>query len=189
MKVYLVTTNRKKLLTAQNVLTQYNVDLDMLSLDYEVPEIQDFDVEAIAAFSAQYTAEMENKPVLVTDVGYFIKSLNGLPGPYIKQMNHYLTSEDILRLMEGKTDRTFEMRECLGFCIPGQEPVTFLTISGGTIADYAYGEGSSIDKVIIRNGMTDVQTKYSQEEMIAYFSQYLTHYNQFGEYYQKFLVK
>ena len=99
MKIYLVTTNQKKLLTASSALSKYGVELEMLKVDYEVPELQSFSVEEIAKFSAQYVAEKENKPVLVTDVGYFIESLNGFPGPFIKQMNHYLSSEDLLRLM------------------------------------------------------------------------------------------
>lgn len=48
--------------------------------------------------------------------------------------------------MEGIEDRHFDMIECLGFCIPGQDPITFVTRSGGNIAAYALGEGSTIDR-------------------------------------------
>jgi XTP/dITP diphosphohydrolase len=185
VQVHLVTTNQKKLLTAQSVLKDYSVNLEILPLNYEAPEIQSFDVQEIAAFTAQYIANKENKTVLVTDVGYYINSLKGFPGPYIKQINHYLTSEDLLKLLEGKTDRSFVMRECLGFCIPGNDPVTFLTESFGTISYEALGEGSSIDRIMIRQGMDKVQTQYSLETMIEYYSKHLTHFNQFGEYYNK----
>lgn len=183
LKVFLVTTNQKKLLTAQNVLSDYKVNLEMMSLGYEAPEIQSFSVEEIAGFTAKYVSEKENIPVLVTDVGYFIECLKGFPGPYIKQINSYLTSEDLLKLMHGQSNRKFTMKECLGFCVPGQEPVTFVTESTGVIAHVAKGEGSAIDRVMIREGMDKVQTQYSQEEMIEYYSKYLTHYNQFGDYY------
>jgi XTP/dITP diphosphohydrolase len=185
LQVHLVTTNQKKLLTAQSVLKEYGVNLEILPLDYEAPEIQSFDVQEIAAFTAQYIANKENKTVLVTDVGYFINSLKGFPGPYIKQINHYLTSEDLLKLLDGKEDRSFVMRECLGFCVPGADPVTFITESFGTIAHEALGEGSAIDRIMIRQGMDKVQTQYSFESMIEYYAKYLTHYNQFGEYYNK----
>lgn len=187
MKVYLVTTNQNKLLTAQKALSKYNIDLDMLFLEYEAPEIQAFNVREIASFTAKYLSEKEQKPVLVTDVGYFIKALNGFPGPYIKQMNHYLNSDNLLKLLDGVEDRKFEMVECLAFCLPGKEPVTFLAKSSGYIALNAFGEGSAIDRVIIREGMKDVQTKYSQEAMVEYYSKHLTHYDQFGNYYKTFL--
>jgi XTP/dITP diphosphohydrolase len=185
LKIYLVTTNQKKLLTAQKVLEKYKVDLEMLVLPYEAPEIQSFDVKEIAAFSAQYVANKENKPVLVTDVGYYIEALKGFPGAYVKQMNHYFQSEDLLKLMEGRENRAFKMVECLGFCIPNHEPMTFITESGGTIAHEAVGEGTAIDRVMIREGMDKIQTQYPLEVMIEYYAKHLSHYDQFGSYYQK----
>jgi non-canonical purine NTP pyrophosphatase (RdgB/HAM1 family) len=185
MRIYIFTTNQQKLRTAQRVLGQYGVDLQILTLPYEAPEIQSFTVEEIACHSAKYLAEKEGLPVLVTDVGYFINALNGFPGPYIKQMNHYLTSEDVLALMKNKQDRTFVMKECLAFCQKGREPVAFTTISTGTIAHSAEGTGNALDTVIIREGQSKVQSLYTMDEMIEYFSSHLDHYAQFGQYYRK----
>lgn len=183
MKIYLVTTNQKKLLTAQKVLSKYGVELEIISTEYEVPEIQAFDVESVAAFSAKYVADKENKPIILTDTGYFINALNGFPGPYIKQMNHYFSTDDLLKLMVGKSDRSFVMKECLAFCMPGMEPVTYTSINNGTIAETAHGEGTTLDKVIIREGQDKIQALYSLDEMIEYYSNHLDHYDQFGKYY------
>ena len=79
MKVYLATTNQKKLDTAQKVLSKYQVDLEILNIETEIPEIQEYDSAKIAAFSAEYTATLTQKLVLVTDVGYFITTLKGFP--------------------------------------------------------------------------------------------------------------
>jgi XTP/dITP diphosphohydrolase len=187
MKIYLVTTNTKKLLTASSALSKFGVDLEMLSVDYEVPEIQSYSVEEIAKFSAAFVSKKEGKPVLVTDVGYFIESLNGFPGPFVKQMNHYLSSEDLLKLMEGKANRKFEMIECLAFCIPGEEPVTFISKNNGTISLRAEGEGSAIDRVMIREGLDKVQSLYPLEDMIKYYEEKMDQYTQFGEYYKNYL--
>jgi len=189
MKVYFITTNSKKLDTAKNVLAKYTVDLEMLSLDAEVPEIQDYETAKIAAFSAQYVANLTQKPCIVTDVGYFIRALNSFPGAFIKQINHYLTSEDLLNLIQNKTDRSFEMVESLTFCEPNKEPKIFETKSSGKLALEAVGIGSGIDRIMIRDGMERVQTTYSHEELIDYYAKNLDHWDQFGKYYMENLVK
>lgn len=183
MKIYLVTTNQKKLLTAQKVLSKYGIVLAILSLDYDVPEIQAFDVESVAAFSAKYVAERENKPIILTDTGYFINALNGFPGPYIKQMNHYFSADDLLRLMKGKEDRSFMMKECLAFCMPSKEPVTYVSLNKGIIAEKAEGEGTALDRVIFREDLDRAQSLYTLDELVEYYSNHLGHYDKFGKYY------
>jgi len=45
MRIYIFTTNQQKLRTAQRVLGQYGVDLQILTPSYELPEIHSFTVE------------------------------------------------------------------------------------------------------------------------------------------------
>jgi XTP/dITP diphosphohydrolase len=187
MKIYLATTNQKKMLTAQKALSEYGVDLEMLKLDYEVPEIQSFSVEEIAKFSAKFVADKENKPVFVTDAAFSIESLNGFPGPFMKQINHYLTTEDILNLLRGKTNRKFNLIECLAFCQPNQEPITFSSTMHGTMTEKAEGEGLSIDRIMKWDGLEKVEALCSEEEMVEYYSKHLDFYQQFGQYYSDHL--
>ncbi|KKP43019.1 MAG: hypothetical protein A2639_01770 [Candidatus Staskawiczbacteria bacterium RIFCSPHIGHO2_01_FULL_34_27] len=182
MKIYLATTNKKKMLTAQKALSKYNIDLEMLELDYEVPEIQSFSVEEIAKFSAKFVANKEHKPVFVTDAAFFIESLNGFPGPFMKQINHYLSSQDILNLLKDKTNRKFKLIECLAFCQPHQESVTFSSTMHGTMTEKAEGEGLSIDRIMIWDGLQKVEALYSDDEMVEYFQKHLDSYQQFGKY-------
>ena len=51
------------------------------------------------------------------------------------------------------------------------------------------GIGSSIDRIMIRNGMERVQATYSHEEMIDYYAANLNHFDQFGKYYLENLLK
>ena len=108
---------------------------------------------------------------------------------FLKQINHYLTSEDLLKLMEDKTDRNFVMIEVLAFCEPNKKAVIFQSQSGGKLALKAMGIGSSIDRIMIRNGMERVQATYSHEEMIDYYAANLDHFDQFGKYYLENLLK
>lgn len=182
MKIYLVTTNYKKILTAQKALSKYNINLEVLKLDYEVPEIQSFSVEEIAQFSAKYVADKENKSVFVSDVAFFIESLNGFPGPFMKQVNHYLTTDDILKLLKDKTNRKFKLIECLAFCQPNQDPVAFSSTLNGMITEKAEGEGLSIDRIMKWDGLEKVEALYTEEEMAEYYSKHLNSYEQFGQY-------
>ena len=60
--------------------------------------------------------EKLERPVIKSDVGYFIEALNGFPGPFLRYINDYLTSEEILKLMEDKENRTILLKECLNIC-------------------------------------------------------------------------
>lgn len=183
MRIYFVTTNKEKMLTATRALSHYSIDLDMLKLDYEVPEIQSFSVEEIAKFSAKFVADKEQKSVLVTDAAFSIESLNGFPGPFMKQVNHYLSTEDLLNLLKDKTNRKFNLTECLAFCQPNKDPITFLSVMHGVLAKKGEGEGRSIDKILIWDGLKRVQALCSQEEMVGYYQKHLNFYQQFGQYY------
>lgn len=187
MKIYLATTNQEKMLTAIKALSKFGVDMEVLKLEYEVPEIQSFSVEEIAKFSAKFVAQKENKPVFVTDAGFFIESLNGFPGPFMKQMNHYLSSQDLLNLMKNKINRNFEVVECLAFCEPNKEPITFVSSMKGVISKKAEGEGLSINKIMIWDGLENVQSLYTSEQMVAYYEEKLDLYRKFGQYYSDHL--
>ena len=187
MKIYLATTNKVKMLTATKALSMHGIDLEMLTLDYEVPEIQSFSVEEIAKFSAKFVADKENKPVLVTDAGFFIGSLNGFPGPFMKQMNHYLSSQDLLNLMKDKTDRKLQIVDCLAFCEPRKEPVTFVSKINGVISKKSEGKGTSIGNIMILEGLEKVEALYTHKEMTDYYEEKLDSYRQFSRYYLEHL--
>lgn len=99
-----MTGNKYKFEIAQKVLENSNVEL--IQQKIETPEIQSSDVEEIASYSAKFAAEKLGKPVALTDAGWYINALNGFPGLFIKYINQWLTSDEILKLMEGKSDRS-----------------------------------------------------------------------------------
>lgn len=181
-KIYLITTNQKKLLTAQNILWKYGIELDILA--EETPEMQSFEVSEIAWFSAEYMANKYNKAVLLTDVWYYIETLNWFPWPFVKQMNHWFESWQILKLMEWKENRRFEMIEALAYCEPWWKSQVFLHKSGWIISTEIWWEWSALDKIIIRDWMDWVQWLYSFDYMIDYFSNHISHYHDFAKFYQ-----
>ena len=103
-QITMVTGNIGKWKIANDIFKKYNVDLKQAKI--ETPEIQAYDVEEVSKYSAIYAAKYLNTNVIKSDVGYYIEALNGFPGVFLKYINSMLTSEDVLKLMEGKDNRT-----------------------------------------------------------------------------------
>ncbi|KKP92753.1 MAG: hypothetical protein UR98_C0018G0007 [Parcubacteria group bacterium GW2011_GWA1_36_12] len=150
IKLIFVTGNQKKLEQAKQALSDY--DIQLTNQKIETPEIQETDVKKIAEFSAKYAANAINKPVVVTDAGYYINALNGFPGPFIKFVNQWFKPEDLLRLMSGVTDRSVSSSVCVAYCEPNKEPVSFISDNQGILAEAPQGEGPTIDQLYIPNG-------------------------------------
>ena len=185
--IYFVTNNHYKFQVAQEVLEKKGIEVIQQKL--ETPEIQSTDVKEIASFSAKWASEKINRPVALTDAGYYIESLNGFPGPFIKYINQWLTSEDLLKLMKGKKDRAVVVKVCLAYCEPGKEPITFLCETTGTIAQKAVKtdkEGStSINEIFIPEGYDKVETEIPREEMVKFWAGVEDYWEKFADYVHK----
>lgn len=182
-KVTFITTNEGKWNISRRVLSEYKIEL--LRENLETPEIQSFDAKDVAIYSAEFAAEKLQRPVIKTDVGYYINSLNGFPGPFIKYINNWLSSDDILTMLKDKIDRTVLIKEYLAFSEPGRKTLVFVAKDMGKIAQKAEGQGSAIDKILIRERQNQVQALYSASEMLDYWSKNLDHFRDFGEYIKK----
>ncbi len=169
-QIIFVTGNSYKFEVAQKSLEGSSVELIQQKLD--TPEIQSTSVEEVASYSAKWASEKLGQPVAVTDAGYFIEALSGFPGPYIKYINQWLTADDIVNLMEGKPNRKVIAKDCLAYCEPGKEPVTFTKESFGTISEKPekIDDSSPIDEVFIPEGFDKPQTLIPKRDMINFWA-------------------
>lgn len=104
MQKYLfITTNIDKFNKTKINLHQYGIELVQEHL--ELLETQTSDGEEIARQKAIQAYEHFRQPVLVNDDTWEIRALRGFPSTAMKLCNEFLTADDWLRLMEGKTDR------------------------------------------------------------------------------------
>ncbi|MBU5225066.1 hypothetical protein KQI36_00110 [Clostridium senegalense] len=85
MDIIYVTGNNLKFEIAKKVFEGSNINLIQKKLD--TPEIQSFNVCDVATYSAKWASEKLNSSVIVTDAGFYVNSLRGFPGPYIKYIN------------------------------------------------------------------------------------------------------
>lgn len=168
-KVVFVTGNDYKFQVACEGVKKYLVQLDQAKL--ETPEIQAESVEEVAAFSAKWAASQLGKPVVVTDGGYNIEALNGFPGVFIKYVNKWLSSDDLLRLMAGKDNRRVTAQVALAYCAPDGEARVFTANFEGRIAQKAGKPGgTAINEIYIPVPYDKTESELSREVMVAYWN-------------------
>lgn len=179
-KIIMVTGNIGKYKVANDIFKEKGLDLTQEKM--ETPEIQSYNVEEVSAYSALYAAKELDSPVIKSDVGYFIPALNGFPGPFVKYINGMLTSEEVLKLMENKADRTIILKECLTYATPTGETKQFVNEEKASIALKAYGTGSTFDRIVIFEGQELPKSLNTEEENLEHFKKSLKLYNDMAEY-------
>lgn len=179
-----LTGNEIKLRLASAIWNQYNLQFDHQKL--EVPEIQAFTSEEVAKNSARWEANHLNRAVIVNDVGYYIEALNGFPGPYIKYINKWFTSQDFLSLMSGKSNRRLEIQDVLAYCEPESEPVVFIAKLYGNLTMKAEGVGlNPMDEIMIRDGFDKVQSLVDFNTTFEYWCNNVSCYHDLAKYLKK----
>ena len=76
-KIVFVTGNKGKFAEVRDILKNFGIEAIQNKDGY--PELQEDELEPIAANGAQYVANKLNMPVMVDDSGIFINALNGFP--------------------------------------------------------------------------------------------------------------
>lgn len=179
-EIIMVTGNNGKYKVANDIFNKKG--LNLIQEKIETPEIQSYNVEDVSAYSAIYAAKKINKAVIKSDVGYFIPALKGFPGPFVKYINGMLTSEEILKLMENKADRTIILKECLTYATPTGGTKQFINEEKATIALNAYGSGSTFDRIVIFEGQELPKSMNTDEENLEHFKKSLKLYDDMAEY-------
>lgn len=104
MKLYFATGNRGKFEEARRILTECNVELEMLPAAPKL-EVQSMDVREVAKWAA-YTAYLATGlPIVVEDTGLYIDALGGFPGALAAHVYKTIGLRGVLKLLEGVEDR------------------------------------------------------------------------------------
>ena len=152
-KIVFVTGNKGKFREVKDILATKGYDVIQNTEGY--PELQEDDLEPIAAYGAKLSSERLNMPVIVDDSGLFINVLNGFPGPYSAYIEKNLGNQKVLKIMEDETDRRAVFKSVIGYCEPGNEPLTFTGTVEGKIAFKELGTGGfGYDPIFDYNGNT-----------------------------------
>lgn len=163
MKITYVTGNKYKIELAERILGPLGIEVVQKKI--YCPEIQDDKIENVSKFSAKYASRELGVPVIKNDSGLMIDALKGFPGPYTAYVEETLTEDGILKLMEGIEDRKASFVEVISYAEPNSEPVSFVSLTEGTIATQKRGEyGWSYDRIFIPKGETKTLAEFADDE-------------------------
>lgn len=127
-----LTSNTLKFNIANNYFDSLK-DYKLVQHTFETPEIQDISCEEVARQTAVFAAQKLGEPCIKLDVGFFIDALNGFPGPFVKQINEWLTEENLLAMLDNDNrDAYFMVATAIGF--PDESSKVFTKIYKGKIA-------------------------------------------------------
>lgn len=163
--LYYVTSNKSKIDTARRNLTPFGITFQ--TQDAELIEIQSDSLEEIAVEKAKHAFKLFQKPLFISDHGWYIPALHGFPGPYMKYINKWFTSEDLLRLVEPYEDRTIIKREVLVY-IDSQESKTFVSEINGRILEKPEGNGLPAMRVTTLSKTGKSMARCSEEGINAF---------------------
>ena len=135
-KIWMGTSSDHKYEEAKEVLGEYGIELERLSIDRV--EIQADDPGIIAEYSLK-VLDVDH-PLLIEDAGLYIDKYFGFPGPYSSYALRTITNQGILKLMEGDKDRGAKYISAVAFR-DGETAVTFKGEVTGEIADKEIGTG------------------------------------------------
>ena len=166
-KIVFVTGNKGKFVEVRDILKTFGVEVIQDKNGY--PELQEDELELIAAYGARHSANKLNMPVMVDDSGIFIKALNGFPGPYSRFVEDRLGNLKVLKLMEKEEDRTAYFKTVIGYCEPGGEPHVFLGVVKGEIAHEERGTGGfGYDPIFEYQGITFGELRYDEKNKVSH---------------------
>ncbi len=145
----LITGNEQKIREFTLVLKGVKFDV----LRAEKPELRSDNPCEIVKVAAKIFAERLKKAVVVEDSGLFIKALKDFPGTCTKYVYNRIGNGGILQLMKGRKDRRCWYKSAVAYCWPGKEPVCFVGVEEGKIAERERGvAGWGQDTVFIPKG-------------------------------------
>jgi len=112
MEWYFVTSNKGKVAEAQDIL-----GIPIQIAEIELDEIQSMDLHAIVEKKVKAAYEQIKKPVFVDDVGLYVDSWNGFPGPFVKFMRLSGQTENdlLLRMLSNESNRKVTAKAVVGF--------------------------------------------------------------------------
>jgi len=123
-----VTGNNIKFRQASRVSEPFGITLQQAKVD--VHEIQAETGEPIARDKAAKAFEILNKPLVVSDDNWMIPGLKNFPGPYMRYMNEWFSSEDWLRLTASLKDRRVILQQIVVYQDANGQRAFSVDISG-----------------------------------------------------------
>ncbi|HSX35559.1 MAG TPA: non-canonical purine NTP pyrophosphatase [Patescibacteria group bacterium] len=159
-----VTGNPAKLRNLQNACQTFAIAVEQMELP--VDEIQSHDGQEIVIKKVKEAFRLAGgeRPVLVNDSSWNILALRGFPGAYARYVDEWLSAQDVLKLMEGKRDRTIILSDYLAY-YDGQRSKVFSRDYPGVITEEPRGKGRTLEQIIVMAGHTQTVAEREAQDL------------------------
>ncbi|MCD6503147.1 MAG: non-canonical purine NTP pyrophosphatase, RdgB/HAM1 family [Thermoplasmata archaeon] len=162
-KLVFITSNEHKFREAREILKEYNIKLERLSMPVE--EIQADSIEEVAYHSMKSLVDRKIIPAMafLEDAGLFIRALKGFPGVYSAYVYKTIGCRGILKLMENVKDRYAEFRSAVAL-YDGKSIHVFTGVCKGTIGFEERGSaGFGFDPIFVPEGYNKTYAELGEE--------------------------
>ncbi len=112
-KLYYATDNYGQFYQLRESLSSYLIEVEQTNIP--VPSLLKGDIKETALHKCEYVFQQLQKPTVVSVSSFYIHSLNGFPQTHAPFVLETIGLEGILKLMEGKRDRSCEWIDCIAF--------------------------------------------------------------------------
>ena len=159
-RLIFVTTNAHKVREITDLAESESGEITIEQLDYDYPELQLDDIEAVARESANHVRAQTGlkEPFFLEDSGLIIPVLNGFPGPFSAFVFKTIGNEGILSLMADKNgdERRATFKTVVAYCKSSKSaPMLFVGTVEGHIAEAIRGSGGfGYDPIFEVQGVT-----------------------------------
>lgn len=137
-QIVFVTHNKGKIAAAKRNMQE----VDFVVYEYELEEPRSDDIKYISKYKVMEAYKLVQKPCISLDCGFWIDELNGFPRAFVNFALDTLGIEGILKLMEGKENRSCRFTECLSY-YDGKELHQFMGKHEGTLSNEIVGVDSN----------------------------------------------
>lgn len=160
--VTFISGNPRKIENLHLFLKPYDATFESASLP-DLLEIQSHDMFEVAKHKGVGAYDRLQKPVIINDGGWSIPALKGFPGPYMKDVNQWLSPEDIWNMMKDKEDKSIFLTDIyVGVDREGEVSVFSAEFPASFVPPAV--DSKSLDDIVIFNGATTVISKLANEE-------------------------
>lgn len=133
-EIVFVTHNKGKIASASRQLKGVNFKV----FEYELEEPRSDDIKYISKYKVKEAYKLVNKPCISLDCGFWVDELDGFPRAFVNFALDTIGINGLLKLMEGKEDRTCRFTECLSY-YDGNELHQFMGKHEGTLSEKILG--------------------------------------------------
>ena len=133
-EIVFVTHNKGKIESAKKQLNGVNFKI----YEYELEEPRSDDIKYISKYKVMEAFKLVNKPCISLDCGFWIDELDGFPRAFVNFALDTIGIKGILKLMDGKENRSCRFTECLSY-YDGKELHQFMGKHEGTLSKQVLG--------------------------------------------------